>query len=483
MKILLKVLVIVVLSTVVIVLFRTFTFKSQQIQTTEFDFVEVPDESISRLQQAIQFKTISYDDVSKTDSSAFLNFHEYLKTSFPLVFSKLSLEKVNQLSLLLHWKGKSPDKKPIVLMAHQDVVPVEEVTLSDWKTDPFSGQIIEGYVYGRGAIDDKGSLMAILESVEMLLSNNFVPERDVYLAFGHDEEINGRNGAKAIANTLKQRNIVPELVLDEGGMITHTKVPNLTKPAAVVGITEKGYMTVDLKINIQGGHSSMPEKNTAIDEIAEAIVKLKSSPFPAELGTVVNSFMDYVGPELPFASKMAMANRWLFSPLIKSIYAKSPAGNATIRTTTAFTVFNAGVKENIVPGEAQATINLRTLPDTQEDKILEHIKHTIDNDSIEIHIRPNKTESKQISDIKHPSFQYLQKTISAFKKDIVVAPFLMIGATDSRYFGDLTTQVFKFVPFPDLEGLHGVNERIKAKDYKEGITFYYHFIKEINSLR
>lgn len=458
-------------------LFNTFTFKSKQVSAESFGQIAISDSVISHLQQAIRFKTISYDDSLKTDSSAFFKFHDFLKNTFPLVFEKLKVEKINQLSLLLHWKGKSMGN-PIVLMAHQDVVPVEDATRNEWKTDPFSGNLIDGFVYGRGAIDDKGSLMAILESTELLLANGFVPEKDIYLAFGHDEEINGKYGAKKIVEVFKQRNITPEMVLDEGGMITDTKIPNLKKTAAVIGIAEKGYVTVNLKLNIEGGHSSMPERNTAIDGLAEAIVKIKRHPFPAELGTVVNSFLDYVGPEMPFTDKMAMANRWVFSTLIKSIYSKTPAGNASIRTTNAFTQFHSGVKENLIPGEATATVNLRTLPHTSDEAILDHLRNVVSNPAISIEIRPNKTSPKQIADVEHPTFKYLQKTIAAYKKDIIVAPFLMIGATDGRYFGEITPQVFRFVPFKDLEGLHGVNERISTQEYKEGIGFYYHLIKD-----
>lgn len=460
-----------------IILFNTFSFKSRQIEVAPNEFIDIRKGCITRLQESIKFKTISYDDASKIDSNQFLNFHAYLATAFPLVFEKTNVIKINKLGLLFHWKGKD-SKNPIVLMAHQDVVPVEESTLNNWKADPFSGKIIDGYIYGRGTIDDKGSLMAILESVEMLIAESFVPENDIYLAFGHDEEVTGRNGAKAIAAWFKQRNIIPKMVLDEGGMITNTKVPNLTKTAAVVGIAEKGYLTVNLTTSITGGHSSMPAKNTAIDILAEAIVKIKQNPFPTELGEVVNSFMDYVGPELPFTSKMAMANRWLFSSLIKNIYSNSPAGNASIRTTQAFTIFQSGVKENLIPGEAHAKINLRTLPNTKENEIISHLKKAIGNDLVKISIEGNKTDPKQVANVDDQTFLHLQKTISAFKNDIVVAPFLMIGATDSRYFGEITQQVFRFVPFTDLEGLHGVNERIAIKEYKEGITFYYYFLRK-----
>lgn len=477
MKTALKLILSLFLVLICVVLFNTFSFKSKQIEAAEYEFIDVRKGSIARLQEAIRFKTISYDDASKIDSNEFLNFHSYLATAFPLVFEKTNVIKINKLGLLFHWKGKD-SKNPIVLMAHQDVVPVEQSTLANWKADPFSGEIIDGYVYGRGTIDDKGSLMAIMESAEMLMSENYIPENDIYLAFGHDEEVSGRNGAKAIAYWFKQRNITPKMVLDEGGMITSTKVPNLNKTAAVVGIAEKGYLTINLTTSIAGGHSSMPAQNTAIDILAEAIVKVKQKPFPAELGEVVNSFMDYIGPELPFTSKMAMANRWLFSPLIKNIYSKSPAGNASIRTTQAFTIFQSGVKENLIPGEAHAKINLRTLPNAKEDEIIAHLKKAIGNDLVKISIGGNKTVPKQVANLNDETFLHLQKTISAFKKDIVVAPFLMIGATDSRYFGEITQQVFRFVPFTDLEGLHGVNERIAIKEYKEGITFYYYFLRK-----
>jgi carboxypeptidase PM20D1 len=462
---------------ILFILVRTFTFESKQMAVAEQDFLEVPNSSIEHLQRAIQFKTISYDDQKLIDSTAFLNFHTFLKSAYPVTFSKLSVENVNDLSMLLHWRGKNPTKQPIILMAHQDVVPVETATLNKWHEEPFSGKIKDKYIYGRGAIDNKGSLIAILESVELLLTHGFTPKNDIYFVFGHDEEVSGLRGAKAIAQLLKSRGIKPAMVLDEGGIMTENKVPGLNKTAAVVGIAEKGYLTLDLKINIPGGHSSMPEHKTAIDQIAAAIVKLRDKPFPAKLGTVIHHFMDYVGPEMSFVNKMAMANRWLFTPLIESTYSKSPAGNATIRTTTAFTIFNSGVKENLIPGEATATVNFRTPPETSKEEVINYVRKVIDNDKIEIIARPNSAQPKQIADVEHPTFKHLQKTISAFKKNIVVAPYLMVGASDSRYFTDLTTQVFRFIPFTDIEGLHGVNERISGEEFKNGISFYYYFIK------
>lgn len=478
MKTFFKYLGIILLILIIVILVKTFNFKSKQMSEPQSQLLILDDSCVFRLQKAIQFKTISYDDASLMDTLAFADFHRFLNQAYPQIFSKLELEKVNKYSLVLHWKGKNSSAKPIILMAHQDVVPVEEATLNKWDVAPFSGGIKNDFIYGRGTIDDKGSMMAILESVELLLKQGFVPASDIYFVFGHDEEISGLNGAKVIAQLFKDRKINPAFVLDEGGIITEYKVPGLTKTAAVVGIAEKGYQTLDLKINIAGGHSSMPEKETAIDEIAKAVVKLKENPFPTQLGETVQSFLAYVGPEMPFVSKMAMANQWLFKPMITSTYSKTAAGNATIRTTTATTIFKAGLKENIVPGEAAITVNFRTQPGVSQQEVIDYVKKVIDDDRIQITPRGEGNAPKQVANVDDATFQYIQKNISAYKKDIVVAPYLVLGATDGRYFGNITSQVFRFAPFTDPEGFHGVNERIKISEYKKGISFYYNLQKD-----
>ena len=459
------------------ILFKTLTFKSKQLSVSPKSYLQLSDSSALRLQEAIRYRTISYDDPNKLDSAAFLGFHRFLEKSFPKTFKVVAVEKVNKYSLLLHWKGKS-SVNPLIMLAHQDVVPVEEGTLKSWVARPFAGEIKDGFIYGRGTIDDKGSLMAILESVEILIGEGFVPATDIYFAFGHDEEASGRQGAVAMAKLFKDRNIKPAMILDEGGIITDNKIPGITKPVAVVGIAEKGYVTLDLKVTIPGGHSSMPEKETALDDMAKAIVKLKENPFPAEMSYVLNSFLDYVGPEMPFVSKMAMANRFIFKPVIFSTYSKSATGSAVIRTTTATTIFNSGIKENVVPGQAMATVNFRTQPGTTEADVITYVKKVIDNDKIEIKARPGSSEPKQVANVDHPTFKSIQNTLNSLNKDLIVAPYLVLGATDARYYTALTNQVFRFIPFTDPQGFHGINERISVEDYKKGIGFYYWFMKD-----
>ncbi len=478
MKKLLKIIGVLFLILIIIILVRTFTFKSKQIQVAVAPKIILNDSCIIHLQKAIQFKTVSYDAENTMDSSEFKGFQKFLMETYPLVFSKMELEKINDFSLILHWKGKSAEAKPIILMAHQDVVPIEKATEKNWDAAPFSGTVKNGFIYGRGTIDDKGSLIAILESTELLLNQGFIPSSDIYFVFGHDEEISGLKGAKTIAKLFKERKINPAFILDEGGIITEYKVPGLNKTAAVVGIAEKGYQTLKLKINIPGGHSSMPEDKTAIDEMAKAVVKLKENPFPAELTPVVQNFLSYVGPEMSFVSKMAMANQWLFSSIIKSSYAKSGAGNATIRTTTATTIFNSGIKENIIPGVAEVTVNFRTQPGVTQQDVVNHVKTVIENDKIEISPVGEGNSPKQVANINDKSFKYIQTTIGKIKKDIVVAPYLVLGATDSHYFDGITSQIFRFTPFTDPEGFHGVNERIKISEFKNGINFYYLLMKD-----
>jgi carboxypeptidase PM20D1 len=457
------------------ILFNTFTFKSKQLSVPEKPSLAVSDSAVSRLQLAITYQTVSYEDSNKLDSSAFLGFHAFLSKSFPLIFKTAKIEKVLTYSLLLHWKGRSAGS-PLVMMAHQDVVPVEEPTLAKWDAQPFAGTLKNGYVYGRGTIDDKGALMALLEGIEALMREGFVPENDVYIALGHDEEVGGK-GARAIAALFKARGIKPAVVFDEGGIITKTKIPGLTRPAAIVGIAEKGYVSLDLQVNIPGGHSSMPEKETAIDALAKAVVKLKENPFPEEMGYVLNSFIDYVGPEMGFVNKMAMANRAIFKPLIFGAYKNSAAGNAMIRTTTATTILKAGIKDNVIPGQANATVNFRTQPGTSREHVVAYVKKVIGDDQVQVKTRPVGTNPRQVADVNHPSFRHIQQTLNGWDKNLIVTPYLVLGATDSKNFSDLTQQIFRFIPFTDPEGFHGVNERIKAENYKKGIGFYYQYLK------
>lgn len=473
-------LLVVVLGLAVIILFNTFTFKSIQPKFPAAAVVPVSDSSIIHLQQGIRFKTVSVSDSAKPDSSAFLALHRYLASVYPLVHQKLQQEKVNGYSLVYTWKGKDLSLKPIILMAHQDVVPVEKASLAQWKVDPFGGIIKDGRLWGRGAADDKISLFALLEATEKLLQENYRPERTIYFVFGQDEEAGGK-GVKAVAALFKLRGIKADWVLDEGGEITKKEIPGLQgKPVALIGTSEKGYLSIELKVNIEGGHSSMPKPETAVDVLVVAILKLRAKPFPASFAGSAGDMINYLGPEMPFVSKMAIANQWLFKPLLFEMYGKSAGGNALIRTTIAPTILQAGVKDNVIPAIATATINFRLLPGTSIDAVFRHVKEAIQDDRVQL-IKQNAfaEEASAVTSTQSNGFKQLEKAIIENYPGTVIAPFLSVGATDSRQMANISTCILRFAPVTDPKGFHGINENIKVQDYKKAIGFYYRLMKEL----
>src|SRR6266704_6690779 len=304
-------LLVVVVILAVIVLERTFTFHSRQPQTAPAAVEPLDTAALAqRLAGALRFKTVSYQDSTQFDAREFDGFHRYLRATFPRLYAALKLEKVNGYGLLYEWTGSDPTLPPIILLAHQDVVPVEPGTESRWTEPPFEGRIAGGYVWGRGALDDKGSLIGILEAVEHHVAAGAKPRRTVYLAFGYDEEVGGRRGAVRIAELLASRNVHPELVLDEGGALTTGMVAGISAPVAVIGIAEKGYVTVALTAQAEGGHSSMPPDETAVGILAAGITRLEHHQMPRAVRGPTAAMFDFLGPEMPFGLRLVIANRW-----------------------------------------------------------------------------------------------------------------------------------------------------------------------------
>lgn len=468
---------------VAIILFNTSRVSSKQLQ----DVAPIPppnlsDSIISHLADAVRFRTVSNMDITQIDSAQFDKFINYIAKTYPLVHAKLSLEKVNGFSLLFEWKGKNTSLKPALLMGHYDVVPVIQGTEKLWQYKPFDGEIVEGYLYGRGTLDDKSTVMGILEAIEHLLQEGFQPERSFYLAFGHDEEVSGRQGGKQIAALLEQRHIQLEYVLDEGGAIKIDGVAGIPKPIAFVGIAEKGYTTLQLTATGEGGHSSMPPPQTSIGMLAEAIDKIQKHPFEARIDGAVSYMQDYLAPEMPFTSKMAIANSWLFKPLIIKNISKTNSGAATLRTTIAPTIIDAGVKDNVLPIDAFAKINFRILPGDSVKGVLNYIKNVVNNDKITIEsISEFDSNPSGISDTASFGFRHIHRTIRRCFPDVMVSPNLVIGATDSRYYKNITSNIFRFMPVrindEDLKRMHGTNERISIADFKNVVGFYMALVK------
>lgn len=466
-----------------ILIINTFRQTSKQmLGVKEAPDMNVSDSSISHLAEAIRFRTVSYQDVSLMDSTQFEKFIGFLAKTYPLLHSKLKHERVGEYSLLFEWQGKDQSLKPALLMGHYDVVPVIQGTEKMWKNLPFAGEVSGGYVYGRGTLDDKCTVIGILEAVEHLLKQNYVPQRTFFLAFGHDEEISGTYGAQKIAKLLQDRKIECEYVVDEGGTIKVDGLSGLSQPIALIGISEKGYTSLKLTAIGEGGHSSMPPSQTSIGMLAEAIDKLQKHPFPASIQGAASSMLDYLAPEMSFGQRLALSNRWLLAPIIKKNFESSPSGSASLRTTIAPTIFNAGVKDNVLPVEASAIINFRIIPNDSVQGVINYVKKTIDNEKVTVEsLKQFDSEPSPVSDTASVGFRTLHRTIKRCFPAVIVAPYLVVGATDARYYRKVSKNLFRFMPVPmndeDLKRPHGTNERIGGKDFKKIVQFYAELIK------
>lgn len=459
---------------------RTVFFTVQKNPIEAPTEISVPEQAVDRLSQAIRFATIS--DLPETLHRAdFLAFHRFLRESFPLLHASLDLTPVNDLGLLYCWKGANPNLKPVLLIAHQDVVPVEEGTEHNWNHLPFSGEVADGYIWGRGTWDDKSALMASLEAVEMLLREGKRPERALYLALGQDEEVGGTQGGEAMAQLLQEQGVEFEFVLDEGGVIGLGLIPGVEEPVALVATAEKGYLTLRLTAKAAGGHSSMPAQVTAIGRLSRAIDRLQGNPFSARMTEPVRDMLMTVGPHMVWKNRLLLANLWLFEPLALKILAGGDKTQAHVRTTVAPTMLEAGTKENILPQSATAIINLRLLPGDSIAGVISQVKRTINDDLVELEELVHF--SHEPSEISHQSaygFQAVKKAIQQVERGMLVSPLLLFGATDSRHYAGLTDTILRYTPIrianSDMSRIHGTNERIAIKDYQNGIRFYYQLI-------
>jgi carboxypeptidase PM20D1 len=483
MKSALKLVFFIILALIAYLLFNTFRISSKQmLGVIPAKNIEISDSAVKHFSDAIKLRTVSFSDPMLMDSTQFDKFLLFLEKTYPLVHSKLRLEKVNKYALVFEWKGKNTSLKPVLLMGHYDVVPVIQGTEKMWKHMPFTGEIAEGFVYGRGTLDDKVTVMGALEAVELLLSQNYQPDRTHYFSFGHDEEVTGRYGAKVVSEMFEKRKIEFEYVMDEGGSIMTNGVSGIAKPVALIGVAEKGYATLQLTVLGDGGHSSMPPPQTSIGMLAEAIDKLQKHPFPARLEGAAGYLQDYLAPEMPFVNKMAMANRAIMKPVIISLLEKTNAGNAMVRTSIAPTIINAGVKDNVLPVEAIAKINFRILPGDSVKTVVDYVKKIIDNERVTVESNElTDIEPSPISDTASTGFRLIHKTIKKCFPEVVVAPYLVLGATDARYFRNVTKNAYRFMPVrmteEDLKRPHGTNERISVQDFKNVVKFYVELIK------
>jgi len=474
---LIRVLSLSVLGLVAVLLLRTFSNPSRQVDASSSAF-HVPlaidsEQAAARLAEAIRFRTISSRDEALFDRAPFEELLSWFEATYPAVYSELSVQHLAGQSLLLFWRGSDPAAPTGVFMAHLDVVPVEAGTEADWTHPPFAGAIAEGHIWGRGTLDVKSGAVALHEAITALLAEGYQPKRGLWFVFGHDEEIGGGEGALPIAQWMQEREQEVAFVVDEGGFILDGVFPELGgRPLAMIDIAEKGYATVHLQVKGEGGHSSVPPPSTSVGRLAAALAKLEAHPFPLEFTEPVRQQFEHLAPEMPFLKRLVLSNLWLFGGLVRGQLAADPKTNAMVRTTTAVTVMNGGVQENVVPQHASASVNFRMLPGTDEDDVLEHVQRVIADDSIVVELG-TVTHPPAPAEVDHSFYESIAEAIRSVYSDAVVVPALLYGATDSRHYGGLTNNVYRFhgirLPVDDVSGFHGTNERVQVQSYAKAI--------------
>jgi carboxypeptidase PM20D1 len=464
---------------------NTWRQGSRQIQVPPLAPIAVDEKAAGEsLAVAIRARTVSSRDDRSLNADQFQALHAHLQARYPKAHAVLEREVVGGLSLLYTWKGSDPSAQPILLMAHQDVVPIAPGTEKDWQAEPFAGTIRDGFVWGRGSWDNKANLIAQMEAVEMLVASGFRPRRTVYLAMGADEEVGGLAGAKVIAELLAQRKVKLDFVIDEGLLITEGVLPGLAAPAAIVGIAEKGFMSVVLSVSATPGHSSMPpaQGTSAIAMMSHALARLDDHQLPAEMKGVARQMFETVAPEMSGMSRVAMSNLWLFGPLVKKQLEAGASTNAMLRTTTALTIVNAGNKENVLPGRAEATVNFRLLPGDSLASVQAHVKKTVANERFEFSVLPGAAEPSKVAPTDSASYKLIERSLRELFPGTVVVPGLMVGGTDSQHFGIVSDHIYKFSPVrarpEDLPRFHGTNERITTANLAELIRFYHRLVSQ-----
>jgi carboxypeptidase PM20D1 len=436
------------------------------------------------LAQAVRFQTISYGGgAHEAEKNAALDaMRSWLAKTYPN-FHRVAKREVIGKSLLFTWKGQNPNLPPSLLMAHMDVVPVVPGTERDWSHAPFSGDISGGYVWGRGAVDDKGCLIMIMEAAERLASTGFTPARTIMVAAGQDEEVGGGQGNGVVAATLAKRGVHFAWVLDEGGMILDEPFPDVLRPMASVSVAEKGYLTLELVAHGEGGHSSRPTHDMAVVRLAQAVLSVVDHPFASGLDDIQREKYEAIAPFVPFSQRMMLANLWLTGPIMDRMMEAQPELAARLHTTIAPTILAAGIKDNVIPPDARATINFRLHPRDTIESTIEHVRKAIDDPKVDvIESLESPSEASRVADIHGAAYTYLAQEIQRSFNGIPVAPDITTGATDSRHYLGIADDVLRLDPFhfapDDLHMIHGTNERLAIRDIGPAVAFYIRLIKD-----
>ncbi|MCO6452581.1 MAG: M20 family peptidase [Caldilineales bacterium] len=464
----------VLILTTLYVVVRTIIFARRHHRVESIEGMPVDAATVAEhLAASVRCQTVPLDDAGTPDPEAFRQLHQMLAETYPLVHQRLKREIIGGYSLLYTWQGSRADLEPVMVMAHQDVVSADP---DGWTHPPFEGKIVDGFIWGRGTLDIKNQLIGIMEAAEALLRQGYRPERTILFGLGHDEETGGVNGCRVMGQVLKERGVHLAGIVDEGGGISAGLAAGVRGAVALIGVSEKGYLTVEFTVQGQAGHSSTPPPQTAIGILARALARLEAHPMPTHLRRLRPMYHG-IGIAAPLYIQVPFANVWLFGPLLKRWLQRNPEMNASMRTTTALTIVRGGVEDNTIPPEASAIVNFRLLPGDSIADVLWHAKQVIDDDRV--HFKPVEgkfNEALPISPHKGPAYESLSKVIRQVFDNPPVAPFIMLGGTDCQHFVPVCDHIYRFTALmmdESFRGLeHGIDERIPINGMANMVTFY-----------
>ena len=436
------------------------------------------DRAVAKLQALVRIPTVSDRDPSRIDTAAFDRLLDELRTQFPRLHEALELTRVATHGLLFRWPGRAAER-PIVLMAHLDVVPVDES--APWRHPAFSAEIVDDAVWGRGTLDDKGCVTALCEAVERLLEAGHEPAQDVWLSFGCDEEVSGTAAVEAVAE-LERRGVRPWLVLDEGGAVAHDAFPGVKRPVAAIGVAEKGTTSVELRVEGRGGHASTPARNGPTVKVARAVLRIDRSPMPARVPATTVELVRRLAPHVPLPLRPVVARADRIRPLLaRALTAAGAEAAAMARTTFAVTTLEGSPALNVIASSATAGVNIRVMPGDTVDDVLAHLRKVVDDPEVRISV-VERGEASSVSPVD-AVFDHLAGLVAEHFSDAVVAPYVQTGATDSRHFTRICDHAYRFAPFrmtaAQRRAIHSYDEHLGVDAFLAGIVWYEALIKSL----
>ncbi|KIC62071.1 M20/M25/M40 family metallo-hydrolase [Chryseobacterium taiwanense] len=496
----------VILLLIIFLIIRTLTypFKKNEVSTGKAWDIVRNDSAVQRLSGGIKIPTVSTGELGDFDFAPFEKFKTYLKESYPLVYQNTENYEINTYALVFKIKGKNSSLAPILFLSHIDVVPPGDAEVTnkneninqfndkptlriskvaeDWEYGPFSGAVANGKIYGRGAIDMKGMLFSLMESANAIIENKIQPERDIYLAFGFDEEVGGKKGATQIAEHFKKLGLKFEAVYDEGGLILEKgNVAGIDNDVAVVGCAEKGFLSAKIKVKGLGGHSSMPPTESAIGKAAIIMQRLEKNQMQPIITPSMEEFFKNVGGRMPFLNQMAIANTWLLKPMLFSQLTKNNTTNALVRTTTALTMMKGSDGTNVLSPEVEFVVNFRLLPGNTVKDVKEHIAKATEGFDVEVEEIDNTREASAVSPTNNRAYKIIQEGVKQIYPEAIVTPYLTVGGTDAYKYQIVSDHIYRFMPIKinrfEQQSIHSTNEYISIENYLRMIHYFEFIMK------